>query len=462
MAVLKKLGWDKDLTPEEMATITSDRRQQRRRGELGDRPVGRHPARLPRRTACMPYGNGKARANAWNLPDPIPVHREPIYTPRPDLVAKYPTRPDERQFRMPNIGFSVQKAAVDKNIAKEFPIILTSGRLVEYEGGGEETRSNRWLAELQQDMFVEINTADAAERGIKDGAVGLGLGAENGAKARVKALVTDRVGKGVAWMPFHFCGLVPGRGHARQLPEGHRPDRARRERQHGHDLRLRSGDGHAGNQGHALPDPSGVREERHMARMKFLCDADRCIECNACVTACKNEHDVPWGINRRRVVTHQRRQAGRALDLDGLHALHRRALRGGVPGQLLLHHGRRGGAALEGPVHRLRLLLLRLPVRRAAISARSAISARAARWTNAPTARAARKPTTRTAEYEKYGSQPSGRRQAAALRRDVLDQGAARRRRRDHRPDLQGARGQARLRLGRLGLEDGLRETVAI
>ncbi|MGY4339249.1 Fe-S-cluster-containing dehydrogenase component [Bradyrhizobium sp. LM2.9] len=31
-----------------------------------------------------------------------------------------------------------------------------------------------------------------------------------------------------------------------------------------------------------------------MARMKFLCDADRCIECNACVTACKNEHDVPW------------------------------------------------------------------------------------------------------------------------------------------------------------------------
>src|SRR3954470_23450116 len=45
------------------------------------------------------------------------------------------------------------------------------------------------------------------------------------------------------------------------------------------------------------------REEATMARMKFLCDADRCIECNACVTACKNENEVPWGINRRRVVT---------------------------------------------------------------------------------------------------------------------------------------------------------------
>ena len=32
-----------------------------------------------------------------------------------------------------------------------------------------------------------------------------------------------------------------------------------------------------------------------MARMKFLCDAERCIECNGCVTACKQEHEVPVG-----------------------------------------------------------------------------------------------------------------------------------------------------------------------
>src|SRR5512140_1549862 len=40
-----------------------------------------------------------------------------------------------------------------------------------------------------------------------------------------------------------------------------------------------------------------------MARMKFLYDAERCIECNGCVTACKQENEVPWGVNRRRVVT---------------------------------------------------------------------------------------------------------------------------------------------------------------
>jgi formate dehydrogenase major subunit len=222
MAVFKKLGWDQDLTPEEMAVIT----------RIGGNDVDAVSwatdlsggiQRVCLDKGVLPYGNGKARAVAWNLPDPIPVHREPIYSPRPDLVAKYPTRPDERQFRLPNIGFSVQKAAVDRNIARDFPIVLTSGRLVEYEGGGEETRSNRWLAELQQDMFVEVNTADAADRGIRDGQWVWVLGAENQARARVKALVTDRVGRGVAFMPFHFSGWYGGVDQRGRYPEGTDP-----------------------------------------------------------------------------------------------------------------------------------------------------------------------------------------------------------------------------------------------
>jgi formate dehydrogenase iron-sulfur subunit len=57
-----------------------------------------------------------------------------------------------------------------------------------------------------------------------------------------------------------------------------------------------------------------------MARMKFLCDADRCIECNGCVTACKNEHMVPWGVNRRRVVTINDGKPGeRSLSVSCMH-----------------------------------------------------------------------------------------------------------------------------------------------
>jgi formate dehydrogenase major subunit len=221
-AVLKKLGWDKDLTPEELATI------ERIGGEKADAvawstDLSGGIQRVAMAHGCVPYGNAKARMNAFGLPDPIPVHREPIYTPRVDLVEKYPTLADARQFRLPNIGFSVQKTAIEKGIPKEFPLILSSGRLVEYEGGGEETRSNKWLAELQQDMFIEISPADAADRGIKDGGWVWVLGVENASRARMKALVTERVGKGVAWMPFHFGGWYQGEDLRSKYPQGADP-----------------------------------------------------------------------------------------------------------------------------------------------------------------------------------------------------------------------------------------------
>jgi formate dehydrogenase major subunit len=222
LGVLKKLGWNKDLTAEEMAIIH------------GVNPANPDAVswavdlsggiqRVAIEHGCSPYGNAKARMVAWNLPDPIPVHREPIFTPRPDLVAEYPTRPDARQFRVPNIGFTVQKSAVDRQVVKDFPLILSSGRLVEYEGGGEETRSNKWLAELKQEMYVEINPADAKDRGIADDAWVWVTGAENGSKTKVKALVTERVGKGVAWMPYHFAGWFEGVDQRAKYPKGTDP-----------------------------------------------------------------------------------------------------------------------------------------------------------------------------------------------------------------------------------------------
>jgi len=57
-----------------------------------------------------------------------------------------------------------------------------------------------------------------------------------------------------------------------------------------------------------------------MANVKFYCDSERCIECNGCVTACKNENDIPWGVNRRRVVTIKDGEPGeRSLSVACMH-----------------------------------------------------------------------------------------------------------------------------------------------
>jgi formate dehydrogenase major subunit len=217
MAMLQKLGWDRDLTADELAAI-----EKVSGGKIGEVnwkiDLSGGIQRVAIKHGIAPFGNAKARCNVWNFPDPVPLHREPLYTPRRDLVEKYPTYKDRKLNRLPLLYESIQK----KDVSKEFPTILTSGRLVEYEGGGDETRSNPWLAELQQDMFVEINPYDANSGGIRDGQMVWVHGPEGG-KVKVMALVTERVGRGVAFMPFHFGGWFQGEDRRHKYPAGADP-----------------------------------------------------------------------------------------------------------------------------------------------------------------------------------------------------------------------------------------------
>ena len=208
--MLKKLGWWDDLTDSEKTAAE---------GKNWKTDLSGGIQRVAIKHGCSPYGNAKARAIVWTFPDPVPIHREPLYTSRHDLVEKYPTYEDRKSFwRLPTRYQSIQA----KDYSKEFPIILTSGRLVEYEGGGDETRSNAWLAELQQDMFVEMHPRDANNAGVKDGDDVWVEGAEN-AKVKVKAQVTRRVASGVAFMPFHFAGHFQGKDLKSKYPEGSAP-----------------------------------------------------------------------------------------------------------------------------------------------------------------------------------------------------------------------------------------------
>ncbi|MEF9995583.1 MAG: molybdopterin-dependent oxidoreductase [Burkholderiaceae bacterium] len=212
---LKKLGWWSELTPEEQKAADGKNWKTDPSGGIIRVVMTKHQ--------CMPFGNAKARAVVWNFPDPIPVHREPLFSNRPELVAKYPTYADRKDFwRLPTLYKTVQDKNMADKVYEKYPLVLTSGRLVEYEGGGDETRSNPWLAELQQNMFVEINPKAANDRGIRNGEY-VWVTTPTGAKLKVMALVTERVGAGTVFMPFHFAGWWEGADLLQYYPEGAAP-----------------------------------------------------------------------------------------------------------------------------------------------------------------------------------------------------------------------------------------------
>jgi formate dehydrogenase major subunit len=212
---LKKLGWWNELTEDEKKAAEGKNWKTDLSGGIIRVTMKNH--------GCHPFGNAKARAVVWNFPDAIPIHREALYSTRPDMVAKYPTHDDVKTFwRLPTLFKTVQDKAIEDKLYEKFPIILTSGRLVEYEGGGEETRSNPWLAELQQENFVEINPSAAARRGIKNWDF-VWVKSPTGAKIKVRALVTERVAPDTAFVPFHFSGWWEGKDLLDFYPKGAYP-----------------------------------------------------------------------------------------------------------------------------------------------------------------------------------------------------------------------------------------------
>ena len=208
--LLTKMGWWDDLTPEEKKAAE---------GRNWKTDLSGGIQRVAIKHGCAPFGNAKARCVVWNFPDPVPLHREPLYTPRYDLVSQYPTYADRQAFwRLPTRYRSIQST----DHSKKYPLAFISGRLVEYEGGGEETRSNAWLAKLQPEMFVEINPVDANNSGARDGSY-VWLEGPEGGRIKVRAMVTERVGPGVVWTPFHFGGWFQGKDLVDRYPPGTAP-----------------------------------------------------------------------------------------------------------------------------------------------------------------------------------------------------------------------------------------------
>jgi predicted molibdopterin-dependent oxidoreductase YjgC len=84
----------------------------------------------------------------------------------------------------------------------EYPLTLTTGRMLEHYHTGTMTRRSDGLNELVPEGFAEINPGDAERLGVADGAA-VTVETRRGAIS-IPANVTQRVRPGTVFVPFHF------------------------------------------------------------------------------------------------------------------------------------------------------------------------------------------------------------------------------------------------------------------
>ena len=84
----------------------------------------------------------------------------------------------------------------------DYPIVLTTGRILEHYHTGTMSHRSRVLETLVPEGCMEINPSDAAHLGIKEGAA-ITVTSRRGS-VETKARTTRRVPPGLAFMSFHW------------------------------------------------------------------------------------------------------------------------------------------------------------------------------------------------------------------------------------------------------------------
>ncbi|MEU9841497.1 molybdopterin oxidoreductase family protein [Actinomadura sp. NPDC048032] len=127
-------------------------------------------------------------------PCPSPDHPG---TPRPYL-DRFPT-PDGRARFVP-----VEHRGAAEDVDADYPVYLTTGRVLAQYQSGAQTRRVRRLAEAAPGPFVELHPDLAGRLGIEDGA-GVRVESRRGA-ATVTARLTGSIRSDTVFIPFHWAG----------------------------------------------------------------------------------------------------------------------------------------------------------------------------------------------------------------------------------------------------------------
>ncbi|ADJ16370.1 molybdopterin-dependent oxidoreductase [Halalkalicoccus jeotgali] len=174
-----------------------------------------------------PTGRGRARAVVWNFIDTVPKHREPIQSPRPDLAEQWPANGQQTNFfRLDQNNATTQQEATQRAYDQGMDVILTSGRQVEHQGGGAETRNNQYTADLQPHMYAEIHPDMAEDLDLVGGEDHVIITSADNDKGSilVKAKVTYRPqGGNEIFLPYHWGGVAHGQNMSDNYPDGSKP-----------------------------------------------------------------------------------------------------------------------------------------------------------------------------------------------------------------------------------------------
>lgn len=172
------------------------------------------------KAGLAPYGNARARTIVWEFTDPIPKHREPLHSFRPDLIKRYPAVADKPNHYRANVRYASEQNA--KNWVADHPINIVSGRVVEHMGTGTETRASKYLAELSGEMYGEVHPELGAKLGIKNGEMMWVYGTGEG-KIKIKCKYSLRVDTNSVFLPQNFSGVWSGESLESRYPAGTAP-----------------------------------------------------------------------------------------------------------------------------------------------------------------------------------------------------------------------------------------------
>jgi formate dehydrogenase major subunit len=143
---------------------------------------------------------------------PLPTHYEPLESPVANPLYAQQVNPAADKLERPDNPYAESPGD------PHFPYVLTTYRLTEHHTAGAMSRYQRYLSELQPELFCEISPELARERGIAHGGWATIVTARAAIEARV--LVTSRIPTLTVHnrpvhqvgLPYHwgFRGLVRG------------------------------------------------------------------------------------------------------------------------------------------------------------------------------------------------------------------------------------------------------------